>query len=792
MIDILVVNGQDAKIHSARGTTDIPLGDVTMPHHFKVLAIPLVITLFYSSPSVAQGRLPRGGNGIGVSEPKIYDNRTLSIMLEQLNEQLRTVQVVDQQKLLQALSFQQGAEASDVSRSIAIIGPSTPGVTTKETPNSQGTLVVSERNTTQAASTPTPPTLPELLAIPTYSPSFGSSAEDLLSDQISLSYQIFNVRMLLERSLSDRLWNGKPRLQAVVGFQVSLYPSREVSGHAARVEVTADLPDRQCAPANSEDNNVSLVAVMPYEKTYNSSALSNRASDFGGSAIARIITLGYHQRRRSQNFYLFRDADTIAILPTTQTAASSTSFGWEFRPVLGRKSVSPGLRNLFAVIALPNENSGNCFAKLKFTVRTYWQQYERRTLTTIDSDKFPRTPYPPVVRDVYTSEYFETALAPVVDTVDWSATDADTALVTVTGSNFYTGSRVVLGSRTYDSPTSGLTIKSERTMEIRTTLRELAFGDAALSGRYGGAQFINNCKQAACTSGILINSMSINPEPGREQLALVIDLQDREGNDLMLKKDEHRPLVTIGNTYVPGPYDLQLRANCDIRRGLNSVKGICWRLTATVPSSLFSKEAMVGVRFPFMGPKWADAQLYYPPDQVIKAVRFGGDPDVRLGITGRGFDNNWAVELDKVYRVGGNPPLEIHGSTLLTLQVNKDVLQKYKNLAVIPPSGGTPVILEIPSIDTPPPPPPKPVLKPDQPIPRIAKDSSTRVTFEGTSLKSVKTVWFENMALRSQLSEDGKLTVFLPRIVTKKLGPVDLMLEAQDGTIIPASILVVP
>ena len=39
-------------------------------------------------------------------------------------------------------------------------------------------------------------------------PSFGTDAGDLLTNEVNLTYQYDNVRMLLNRSLSDRLYNG--------------------------------------------------------------------------------------------------------------------------------------------------------------------------------------------------------------------------------------------------------------------------------------------------------------------------------------------------------------------------------------------------------------------------------------------------------------------------------------------------------------------------------------------------------------------------------------------------------
>ncbi len=80
------------------------------------------------------------------------------------------------------------------------------------------------------------------------------------SDQVNLTYQIFNIRMLLERSLSDRLLPNDrgPRRQAVLGFnvQASIRPMLERDA-AAIVEITVD-----------GGGEVELVGLMPQEKTY--------------------------------------------------------------------------------------------------------------------------------------------------------------------------------------------------------------------------------------------------------------------------------------------------------------------------------------------------------------------------------------------------------------------------------------------------------------------------------------------------------------------------------------------
>lgn len=61
--------------------------------------------------------------GIGLTDPKIFDNRSLTIMLNQLNESLDRVQFVDKLKLAAAIGLTQGSQASDVARALNITSP---------------------------------------------------------------------------------------------------------------------------------------------------------------------------------------------------------------------------------------------------------------------------------------------------------------------------------------------------------------------------------------------------------------------------------------------------------------------------------------------------------------------------------------------------------------------------------------------------------------------------------------------------------------------------------------------
>ena len=59
-------------------------------------------------------------NGIDVGHAKVYDNRTLTLMLETLRDQLSQVKVVDQSALTTALGMLQGYQTQEVMRTGSI------------------------------------------------------------------------------------------------------------------------------------------------------------------------------------------------------------------------------------------------------------------------------------------------------------------------------------------------------------------------------------------------------------------------------------------------------------------------------------------------------------------------------------------------------------------------------------------------------------------------------------------------------------------------------------------------
>jgi hypothetical protein len=782
-------------------------------------------------------------NGIGVSDPKIFDNRSLALMLDSLSESLRTAQFIDAKSLAASLSAFQGSQQESVARSFSLQGPSLPGVvdTAKDTTTTgstitsgtSGTTVVgatgsqdstvnttgsqnqvtgtttstksgttstdtsnantsntatsggtTERTTqtTTAARTPVNPELPTLLAAPNFTPQFGTSANDLLSDQVNLTYQIFNLRMLLERALSDRLMGDSPRLQAVLGFNVTLDPNRDWRDSAAFVEVTLSM-------RNTASRPISVVALMPQEKTYNSAALSNKSNAFGGSAVSQLISIGYSERRQSQLFYLYRDNDTIAF-HRTNGAPTETRLGWSFRPVLGRRSVSPGMRQMFAVISLPAADIGMANVPIDVDVKTYWRSYDRKTLTTADANKTASTAaYMSGCVEVPTTAEFQNRLDPEITGIRWRMTDDKNAFVTVEGSNFFQGTSVRLGGSAYATPADGFTLKSDKAFDLAVPISAL-LGDGSIVGRYGVAEEM--LAPTVSAGGMEIEQVTWSPAVGG-RTQLTIDLKGRTGT--LDRSTMPLPLVvSLNGAVIPPPYDLS-----DSGR----------RLRAYVPMSQFSDvQGMLTVLFPFAGERWRDTWRIYDSSQAFTVTRFAATPAAQttpsttkllIGTsdTANGFQctntsNTWTVILDTAYAA---PPGLMTQTQPGAVAVSGDLMQFLapsdaldKHALLLRDCHGAAYKLAVPAAT---PKPEKTVVATVAPQ-TVKVNDARKITISGKLLDRVTSVTANGLDLESHAASDGTtLDVFLVRRLTQHAATITLVCRDKKDDILGSVDIVV-
>ena len=98
--------------------------------------------------------------------------------------------------------------------------------------------------------------------------------------------------------------------------------------------------------------------------------ISRKAQSIGFGAVVQVVNVGFTASRSRETMYLVKDTDTVA-LQGPSTADGSISFGWQFRPVLGRRVVEPGLRQVFATVALPVPAACGFVGQLEVTTRWY-------------------------------------------------------------------------------------------------------------------------------------------------------------------------------------------------------------------------------------------------------------------------------------------------------------------------------------------------------------------------------------------------------------------------------------
>jgi hypothetical protein len=784
-------------------------------------------------------------NGIAVGRPKIFDNRSLQIMLDSLNESLQNAQFFNPATISAAIGTLQGSESHDVTRNFNVSasfppqpvpsttssGSSTPasgsssgGGTSASGSSGSGTSSGSgsssgSSSSGSGASSSTPATLPILSG--TNGPQFSSNPNDLLADQVNLTYQVFNLRMLLERSLSDRLiteaapsHDGLTRLQAVVEIDVTLDPPKEAKDSAAIVEVTISPTTR-----SEHATKLSLVAVMPQEKTYNSAALSTHDNAFGGSAVARMITVGYSERHRGQVFYLFRDNDTMAFqrMQKNPDEHPEIQFGWQFRPVLGRRSVSPGTRQMFAIIALPDsdEPDQEDSVHLNVHVDTYWKHYDHGSLTTSYHETWVHYVNPahisniplrlPTLRaasyndvEVPRSARIQDNLSPRVEKIDWIPTSDQTGTVVVHGKNFFSGTTLNVAGQQYASPTDGLVLQSDQTMIVRTTVQAVATGDAVVNGRYGKAVLLGP-ESVASSPPIYIDQTQLKPY-GSEFWELTVRLK-RNGPPLHLV-DAPAPnavFVVFNGTVL----------NVPPRVAQDDGDPDALDVTTQIPTAVLGTGAgTVAVKFAFGGKSWeARRQIYQPLLPVI--TRTGGKDKATLVIAyprpyGPDFRGTWRIVLDKTYTVA-NPgdrdadsDVTVKRATscsdiepschVVILTAKTSLLDTYQKFVIIDNDGDSAAV---------PIPPATPSAQPAQinkvNVIAMLQNEARAVTFNGQGLSSIKRVFFNNQDLPFFASADGSgITVFISTDVTSKPGHKDIAFQVDQNTILAGGIDVLP
>lgn len=709
------------------------------------------------------------GNGIVVDAPKVFDDLSLISMADQLSATLSQISGLNGSQVTQNIGTLQGGTQSSVSRAFSISTLPLPSLqTTSQLNTNLNQLQLQQVVTSNGAFAPTAPAVP-LQTLPDITQGgYAVSSQDILSEQMDLSYQILNLRLLLERSMSDRIYRKTgdhrqgQRAQALLGFQISIDPLKQHEHEAAVVQIELVGPTIGEAPT--------LVSLMPQAKTYNVAALSQKASAFGASAVVKVVTLGYNEQHQAQSYFLYRDTDTVAFERHSQP--DKLTFGWEFRPVLKRPAVEAGLRQMFAVISLNelDDSDNKTDYPIQAKIKTYWTKFDqdKAVITSGPCDSHEEAVVNPIL--VPCSYTVQNSLGPKVEGVELSLVGQSNILINVQGNNFYAGTEVALGDKIVSDTDPGLIIKSDHLLQIYANAVDLTKGKAVIIGRYGLSSEIADIFSPLPDEIKLQTSYNLATLADVNPLELNIRKKENSGTPPDLK---HRLLIaTIGSqSFVVEPRSWRVNSNA---------------LTTTlfVSRENLSSNAVVSAMFPLTPLRRPSITIETPPSADSVILLYGEDPQT-WGIVGRNFDaeliGHSAVFAGKQYSVSATN-LQLVSKNLLTIQVPTNHIAQISNVVVQ--LGALPaVVLPAPKSVQ--------VIKaslltgPSSPVP---VGSSPSIDFSGTHFDLVTNVSYGNTNLVYFADPNGeKLHVFLTHEVTDKPGPVSLPVRTKDGSTLIAN-----
>jgi len=768
------------------------------------------------------------GNGITVGLAKAFDNRSLWLRIERLSNSLAQMKVLDQKAGDNIGKFQAQSSTAQTFTLDVKAGNKPAASGTPQTPPANAPAADGARPAAPPASNAENKSEPKSEVT--------LAAGDILNDQLNLASQIMNLQTLYERSLTDRLIESKARLQTVLGFQVSISPPAGFENCVAIVEVAVRMMDQQPAEQNvtsdlkcevdDEDTQgspgrVSLVAMIPQEKTYNAQSISTNSKSIGGSAVASVVTLGVTSKGETRQLFVHRDSDTVAFErnPTEEPRLFTDKndaivFGWEFRPVLGRETVSPGMRQMLAVVAVPradaSQNPNNVVLEIR--TRSYWRRYNSRTQTSsrkwhwfprrtngagiVQSEESQKLAIPNTAR-------IEEGLAPQVEQINW-VNSGDRATVIVKGTNFFPGTKVIAGGKEHRDEDSTLTLKSDQSLEFETTVKEIAKGDAVLSGRFGQSLQLKLSKEKLpVKGGLYMTRASLKQSRRGKDLKISIDVKGLDGNgdDIALKPEDLEGLpdsiLFIGSELVPPPYDIwpltpQAEKEPDpeekstpdgtVTRGsdfsfdrpstLTSI-----RVEANIPSHIpVTRSSSVIFRVPFCGMEYQTSRpiQFFPPT----VTRLGGSGNHTVFRISHSLWHEKAVsvEVDKTYYRGSNLEKIGRDNGEYRLTLANEVVAQYDYL-VLRIAGAEPYELPLPKNLSK----PKPVLEINIKPPEIVKGSIGPAVWSGTDL---------GLITAATLTPAGSQTKTKASVVTYEGGKKIAVYFTESSTSLPGMAIV--
>lgn len=827
-------------------------------------------------------------NGISVTEIKPYDERNLRSQLQLYEESLARTQYPELSGLYGNVNYFQGSE----SRSTSLVGSistlpqpaisttsgNTSGSTQSES-NTTGTSVTDVRtdgttgtnngttvttvtnngatvttvntanNTSgntltsgtsysqtvnQAAANPNIPTTQLGTTTLPGAINFGVSPQDTLDKYTALTYQIFNLRSLLNQSYSDRIISEgeefKTRSQAYIGFTVNIEPKFE--NHVAEVEITIfnDRSDDSKKADPKPDQKLAVINLFPEEKTYNVAKITDDKKSLGAGAIVSILNVGAAYGKSTNKLYLAKDTDTVAFQrdqPTVEydkdssgfyfvskkgvtkyrerdpdkdptgnvtevrKTRESTTFVWQFRPVLGQKTVTPGVRKVFALIAIPKEESSDKNWEGSFQINTQWKSLSRGGITEekvgwIDRARISLTGGK-IGSKLYTacggnllipsSKKVDSALKPKIDNATWTDNANGQVTVIADGRNFTKDTQILFGDLVIDQSKKNLSIIGEQRLIFTVPAKNILKFPPTVINKYGNTKLEILEIRDSLYQNLEGPEITIPDNPGPNTLVEIsikpLDVNKCKpdfNNCNIFKSDKLSPIVEIEST-IFGLADSPFS-----NKSYNEKTGTT-TFSITVPKKILKEKGELRVRNLFNGKesvlvKYKTA-VFSVPFSVISVQKLPNDSDETnqktfpILVIGSGLN-----EKTKVVAAGTSQVCDQNANSMCLLQVSKNTKKIF-----ISHNGGDVIAIDL---DNPNPFPTASISTLPSEI-SIKKGDSKTIVLKGANLESIKSIFFENITLSFKLSEDKlSLELFIPLALTSSSGQKELTLTMKD------------
>lgn len=199
-----------------------------------------------------------------------------------------------------------------------------------------------------------------------------------ISQRLNLEFEAINLEFLLAGA-ANALQNasGSGRGVVVIGLPVSLMPTSQHINRSLTLEFNLKNSANDSESIDQNKDKKPLVMLMlPKERTMNVQKILRRREAAGLGIGLNPVGIFLGGKSGKEEFGIYQDFDTVAY--ADDSAQSVSTFGWQFRPVLGDPVIIAGQRLLLAVVSLPNDLDPS-FA---IGYRGTWHEYDKRTRTT--------------------------------------------------------------------------------------------------------------------------------------------------------------------------------------------------------------------------------------------------------------------------------------------------------------------------------------------------------------------------------------------------------------------------